>query len=366
MTTSTLSDLLVHSHTHIHLHLDTKEKVAANHAPQDLAIMSLMGVGDEELKKWYEKYLVLGSGFGSTMPITQNDLVLSLDEQSKYFYAKSFGGSGADWHSWLNFFDSEFERLGFLATVSHYLQQSLLGSSVCGYLLHGLISVGYGLEIKNPNVISEGLAMIAIYHVPTPPLVILPPPSPAYVTPARVLLGDLLSWAKKGESATPIRSFLLSKIPRNFLLCSPSHPQSEERIISTQLLRVASNHESVKWQAYVLMSVAATVLRWGGWKDFVLLHLFTSSIALPALVSALDPPLAIEILSRYWDFFLCAFLAKGAPVPDISLEMEKLATDTPFNPDQLRKLSETIREFHYNETVNHQDEHGEICFTHFE
>eukprot|EP01127_Copromyxa_protea_P018302 TRINITY_DN5725_c0_g1_i1.p1 TRINITY_DN5725_c0_g1~~TRINITY_DN5725_c0_g1_i1.p1 ORF type:complete len:397 (-),score=48.21 TRINITY_DN5725_c0_g1_i1:52-1242(-) len=273
--------------------------IPTNHVTNDLVAMWKSGASAERLREWYESYNVMGSGYGSMRPITGERGSITLDN-----WGDKRGTS--NWAGWVQFFDDEIVRLGGTdKMLQRYLSESEFGGNVCQSLLHGLIAVGYGIDVASGEMISEGMAMIAQRWVDLPPL---------------TEVGE----ERKLELST------FSELIQSFSLLARDPRAPEERKAIGPLVNDAASFPLV-WEieklfkpgpcstpfeiqsaCRLLSSVSFYILYEGGPKDFALLHLVTSAPALTSLCLLL-PHLAISLMRRWWATTLTAYLWRGCP-----------------------------------------------------
>jgi len=180
-------------------------------------------------------------------------------------------------------------------------------------LLHGLISLGYGIDLKNSVLVSEGLSQIAFSPGLNTPLSELSPSRRSRLSTHSELV-SCLALLRNDPRVLETRQKLTIK---NFLM-EDSLPLLEE-MEQQFYCGPCSTPEEILEALNLLYSLSFVWVTTCGLKDFTILHILTSAPCLVALCEVVNPQLALSFMRQWWRFILTAYVMKGCPNFEVTL-----------------------------------------------
>lgn len=301
-----------------HFLLESVSRVATNHSPEVLALLTWHDFSEPSLESWYRRYEKFSSGYGGLKKINTPTLMLSADETSPNYWGTQLGKLDQEhWSEWFTFFSSEIASRGRIQAVQHFLNASTpLAASVAGTLLHGIISLGYGLALRNDDLTAEGLSLIAVRYSAHGPLAA--PPAPAAGAPAiptaQSLIDFVLTWlpSQPAEALNDIAKGTVRFATVN-VGTLPQRAQAIYQAADAALALPDVTPTAVASLAVILQVVATVILIAACPRDFFALHYLTSAVALPAVTAALAPADAYHVLRRWWHLVVGSYIYRGCP-----------------------------------------------------
>eukprot|EP01124_Arcella_intermedia_P025193 TRINITY_DN4448_c0_g2_i1.p1 TRINITY_DN4448_c0_g2~~TRINITY_DN4448_c0_g2_i1.p1 ORF type:complete len:389 (-),score=99.17 TRINITY_DN4448_c0_g2_i1:55-1221(-) len=299
MDCNTLQEILLDNHEAYDILL-TGGVLPLNHLSQDAIIMAQAGATTQQIQYWYNQYKIHGSGYAPPQPLTGQPGAITTENWREWL-------GKHNWAGWVHFFKEEAKVLGLEGLVGKYLEKDYLGEGSSCNGLHGMISIGYGMIVQSPEVVAEGLALIAWRFVQLEPLGEVAEERKGRVSTLEELEKALLDLAAH-PSAVSARSILKYQ-PPELLTLSPSPFLLE---FESRLCIGDGSEGALKELLEVLGYFAVWAVYRTGCKDFLVLHLLTAIPALKKICLAF-PSLAVLVIRRWWIFALTAYLFKGAP-----------------------------------------------------
>ncbi|KAF8126231.1 hypothetical protein K438DRAFT_1890805 [Mycena galopus ATCC 62051] len=246
--------------------------------------------------------------------------------------------------SYLAFFANQIKQNGVQETMRKYVMtpeangnESLMLARLLGGALHPFLQVGFGAEFGQDYMIAQGLAMAAVTSGDTSKFVLDKPsgvPEIAKTTKGVTLLA-LLREVYDTPALKPIMPYepdamLSSRLKK--ITANPDRGTELARIyakwsIDTTLTGAAAEEEFANkaeeclWQATLLLAATGRPNR-APRLDFFLMHILTSALCIPSLLSILpDPVHKAQLLQGYARSSALFILLRGRPRIDIPLLM---------------------------------------------
>ncbi|TCD65714.1 hypothetical protein EIP91_002290 [Steccherinum ochraceum] len=350
---------------HKKLHIFFNDKQFHNHSTHHLLAIYSMGADADLLKDAYSTHVAYQRpAIPPPGPITKENWKDHLDDERYY-------------QSYLTFFSDLLLANGPTSILEEYILSKdanvvpgkekeppqMLGRYLGGFL-HPLIHSGYGAEFGQLGMWAEGLSEACVQT--SLPRDILPdalfdnlaPSTPSLIS--RVASLTLSSRAGAGDGGVHALSILgrVVKDPafsRTAVgLPAPADENAVARVVAVckdKLLKffeewtVGHTREDLDKKFEEVMWMNAVIYGVGGWSDrahskdpskefngdFFLMHLVTSSLFLPSVMSYLPPATAAFLLRTYFLTTLVLYIARGRPALPIA-DFYSAVTDAPKPP----------------------------------
>ncbi|KAK7046390.1 hypothetical protein R3P38DRAFT_2873562 [Favolaschia claudopus] len=247
--------------------------------------------------------------------------------------------------SYLAFFAEQIAQSGVQETMKRFVMapeangnDALMFARLLGGALHPFLQVGFGAEFGQDYMVAQGLAMAAVTSAGTAAYVLDKPsglPKISTKSTKGVTLLSLLREVYDSQVLTPVLPYdpnaLLSTRTKQ-LMETDDRGAELKRIyakwsIDTSLTgsaldqEIADKIEECFWQATLLLAATGKPNR-APRPDFFLMHVLTSAICLPSLLSILpDPVHKAQLLQGYARSSALYILIRGRPRIDIPLLM---------------------------------------------
>ncbi|KAG0704109.1 hypothetical protein DFH29DRAFT_802401 [Suillus ampliporus] len=325
--TKMLLKALEDNHTRWHIFFNYRR--FHNHVLHHLLAIWAMGASANIIWSAYETHCVYQRpAFESPSHITDHNFKEHLGDER--FYA-----------AYSDFFASELGKKGFARTFEEYIfapsanylaephsekdGHPEMMARFIGGLLHPLIHIGCGAEFGLLGVSAEGLGMTAVH--PATVQALLPPSyfsSPMKAGTLHAL--SILALVAKDERFEHI------KMTHEDMLTTIVSSQGEALRTYAEMWDfgvankddVAKAVEELAWLNSIIYGVGGVTGRKNNKKafnaDFFLMHLVTSALFIPSLVSSLykNPHAQALLLRSYFSVSLARYVARGRPVIDIA------------------------------------------------
>ncbi|KAG0700989.1 hypothetical protein DFH29DRAFT_1080332 [Suillus ampliporus] len=336
--------VLTDNHTKYHIfHNDLRYH---NHTTHHALALYAVGASGSLIEQFYKQESA------SQRPVVESPEAITKENFIEHLSHENFYGA------YITFFIEAIEEKGVSATLEEYIfsekynfvegrdasTQPVMLSRFLGALFHALIHVGHGTEFGMMGMVAEGLAMASV-HEP----ILLPPSlfehgSTTAVKEATTRLSSLCLNTKipiaPPQLAQPQRNHAFSIIAK-IMQDSEFAPKEMKRHVS-DIDGLLSEHGANIWrhteQWTVDVSQPGEIERkmeecfWtttllyaiGGWSkdvgftaDFFLMHLVTSSLFLPSLLSYLPQNSQVLLLRTYFASTVTWWILRGSPRLDI-------------------------------------------------
>ncbi|KAJ7259148.1 hypothetical protein B0H12DRAFT_1109066 [Mycena haematopus] len=303
-----------------------------NHLPHHLVAAYDMGATPALLKLIYEDLA---------------PTLLPIDRQGEDITEKNWTarlGERKAYGSYLAFFADEITKKGLEETMRKYVMapeangnESLMLARFLGGALHPFLQVGFGAEFGQDYMVAQGLAMAAVTSGETSKFVLDKPSGlPEIVNTTKgVTLLSLLREVYDSASLKPIMpyepdAFLSTRF--NKFTENPDRGTELARIyakwsIDTSLTGAAAEQEFANkaeeclWQATLLFAATGRPNR-APRLDFFLMHVLTSALCIPSLLSIVPDPIhKAQLLQGYARTSALYVLLRGRPRINIPLLM---------------------------------------------
>ncbi|CAE6434895.1 unnamed protein product [Rhizoctonia solani] len=133
------------------------------------------------------------------------------------------------------------------------------------------------------------------------------------------------------------------------------------------LWKVSEDEKEIQERVEELAWLVALMFGAGGWKkdrdfkaDFFLVHLVTSDLFIPSILSLLKPAHKVDLLRAYFPVLLAYFVSRGRPALDVKGFYSSVTVDPKPEHSSASKSSEAIGNPWYTvltHTIPHRDEH---------
>lgn len=258
--------------------------------------------------------------FDSPSRITRHNFIEHLGDER--FYS-----------AYSDFFAHELGKKGFARTFGEYIfapsanylaepHPEMLARFIGG-LLHPLIHTGYGAEFGLLGMSAEGLAMTAVHPVKVHALI--PPSYFSFPTKSGTMHAlSILALVAKDERFEHIKmtdeSDMLTMIVSSHDETLRAYAEMWDFDVANKE-GVANAVEELAWLNSIIYGVGGASAKKDTFNaDFFLMHLVTSTLFLPSLVTSLyqNPRAQALLLRSYFSVSLARYLARGRPTLDIA------------------------------------------------
>ncbi|KAG2153340.1 hypothetical protein DEU56DRAFT_480362 [Suillus clintonianus] len=336
-----LRHVLIDNHTRHHIYFNNTK--FHNHITHRALAIYAMGGSGPVIEAFYKQDSEMQRpAFASPKLITEQNFVEHLGDE--HFY-----------EAYTSFFDKVIEEKGAAATFEEFVfsekynfdprrdaasQPEMLSRFVDG-VMHPLIHCGYGVEFGLKGMLSEGLAMTALQDAHArkflpPSLFVAQVASGVDETEAKfasLVLDDTSMTPNRSAIGQGTHAFsILARVlkdpglapngPRQFVAQYPDTLTAHEDKIRAHVDNwtidlsipgeIERKVEECIWTASVMYAV-------GGWNeegftaDFFLMHLVTSSIFIPSLITSLSPRAQVLFLRVYFASAVASWISRGRP-----------------------------------------------------
>lgn len=246
-------------------------------------------------------------------------------------------GEATAYGSYLAFFTKQIEKDGVSMTVGRFTmapEANGNGGMMLARLLaagfHGLIQVGLGVEFGQDYMVAQGLAMAATTsHHFLEPIMDMPSGVPQPGSPTKgVTLLALLREVYDSPVLKPLPYDADETIRSTQFFADPARPAALKRIYakwsvdpSLGAAELDARVEECLWHATLLLCATGRPHR-APRLDFFLMHVLTSALCLPSVLSVLpDPVHKAQLLHAYARASALSFVRRGGPRIDVPLLM---------------------------------------------
>ncbi|KAG6334573.1 hypothetical protein ID866_4510 [Astraeus odoratus] len=323
--TEMLVRTLVHNHVTWHIFFNYQE--FHNHASHHLLAIWAMGACGPIIEATYAQHWEYQRPvFESPGRITHSNFYEHLGDETYY-------------SAYLAFFSSELLTKGISECLEEYLlsvavnfahpgdddkeQPSMLSRFVAG-VVHPFIHVGYGTEFGLLGISAEGLAMTAV-HPPVPGLLdrlwfqdVMSKPDNESNSRSALTILSLVACDTRFSNVKEVESGAL------FSTAVKEYGSMIREYVETWKFDVTSNTgvadavEELSWVTSVIYGVSGHISNQRFNADFFLMHLLTSSLFLPSLLSQTSKFSSRRaLLLTYFTTSLVLYVARGRPKLDV-------------------------------------------------
>ncbi|CCO35038.1 hypothetical protein BN14_09151 [Rhizoctonia solani AG-1 IB] len=377
--TATLRRLLIENHKRFHIFFN--EKGYHNHLSHHLFAAYGIGAPAHILHAAFDEHAEYQRpSYKSPEPITQENWTKHLGNEDFY-------------NAYMNFFADEIQKNGLPQTFERFIfsheanwakdEPRMLDRFMAG-LLHPMIHFGHAAEFGVEGMAVEGLAQAVVHKT-------------AY---------EKLYDASYFNSSNSTGSYLSSITSALSLTSSAAKPQhthaltilarilEDDRLAAgktcthdstakftdtvnsvgdiireyASLWKVGEDEKEIQERVEELAWLVAVMFGMGGWKkdikfkaDFFLVHLVTSDLFIPSILSLLKPAHKVDLLRAYFPALLGYFVSRGRPALDVKGFFSSVTVDPkPDSSPSPSDSSEPVGNPWYTvltHTVPHRDEH---------
>ncbi|KAG1764460.1 hypothetical protein EDD22DRAFT_951709 [Suillus occidentalis] len=312
---------------HSRWHIFFNYKGFHNHAAHHLLAIWAMGASAKIIFSAYETHCEYQRpAFDSPSRITRHNLFEHLGDER--FYS-----------AYSDFFALELGKKGFARTFGEYIfapsanylteprpegdgHPEMLARFIGG-VLHPLIHTGYGAEFGLLGISAEGLAMTAVHPVKVHALI---PPSyfSSPVKSGTMHALSILALVAKDERFEHIEPMdeaeMLATIVSSRNEALRAYAEMWDFDVANKE-GVAKAVEELAWLNSIIYGVGGSSKNDKFYADFFLMHLVTSTLFIPSLVTSLyqNPHAQALLLCSYFTTSLACYLARGRPILDIDV-----------------------------------------------
>lgn len=381
--TATLTRLLKENHKRFHIFFN--DKGFHNHLSHHLFAAYGLGAPGHILQAAFDEHA------SYQRPAYKSPEAINRDNWTKHLGNEDF------FNAYMNFFATEIQEHGLPATVERFVfsndanwgrdEPRMLDRFLAG-LLHPMIHFGHGAEFGVEGMAVEGLAQTAVHRSSYSELFDAsffstsePAKTASYLstlTSALSLGGSTKPAPKKHTHAFTILARVLADERLEAGKISKKESQTKFAdmmgnagdIIKeyASLWTVSDNEKEIQERVEELAWFVAVIFGMGGWKkdrdfraDFFLVHLVTSDLFIPSILSLIKPAYQADLLRAYFAVALGYFVSRGRPALDPKGFFESVTADPKPNPDPNAKAAdEPVGNPWYTvlaHTIPHKDEH---------
>ncbi|QRV93547.1 hypothetical protein RhiJN_21565 [Ceratobasidium sp. AG-Ba] len=377
--TTTLQRLLKENHQRHHVFFN--EKGFHNHLTHHLFAAYGIGAPPHVLQAAYDEHA------SYQRPAYKSPEKITRDNWAKFLGKEDY------YNAYMGFFYDEIKQHGLPSTLERYIfsheanwggdEPRMLDRFLAG-LLHPMIHFGHAAEFGVPGMAVEGLAQAAVHKVAYKKLFdekfFAPANTSSYLASitSALTLGGSSAKPKDHTHAFTILARVLadSRLEAGQTCRFESTQKFTDTLDSTgdiireyaELWTVEEDKKVIQDRVEELQWFVTTAFGLGGWKkgkpfkaDFFLVHLVTSDLFVPSILSLLKPADQVSLLRAYFAACLGYFVSRGRPAIDV----EGFFTHTSLDPKPPAEKTEDAPSEAKNNpwytvlthTVPHKDEH---------
>ncbi|CUA71466.1 Oxidoreductase AflY [Rhizoctonia solani] len=375
--TATLRRLLIENHKRFHIFFN--EKGFHNHLSHHLFAAYGIGAPSHVLQAAFDEHAgYQRPAYKSPESITRNNWTKHLGKEDFY-------------NAYMGFFAEEIQNHGLRQTLERFIfsheanwtkdEPRMLERFIAG-LLHPLIHFGHAAEFGVEGMAVEGLAQAAVHNPVTAKLY-----SAGYFNPQNSTgsyLASLTSALNLGSNAKPQHTHAFSILARiladeRLEAGNACTKDSDTKFVDTikntgdiimeyaSLWKVSEDEKEIQERVEELAWLVALMFGVGGWKkdrdfkaDFFLVHLVTSDLFIPSILSLLKPTHKVDLLRAYFPVLLTYFVSRGRPALDVRGFFSSVSVDPKPEQPSVSESPEPVGNPWYTvltHTVPHRDEH---------
>ncbi|EUC54157.1 transmembrane protein, putative [Rhizoctonia solani AG-3 Rhs1AP] len=375
--TAVLRRLLIENHKRFHIFFN--DKGFHNHLSHHLFAAYGIGAPGHVLQAAFDEHAEYQrSAYKSPEPITQDNWTKHLGNEDFY-------------NAYMGFFAHEIQTHGLRQTFERFVfsheanwakdEPRMLDRFISG-LLHPLIHFGHAAEFGVEGMAVEGLAQAAVHKTAYTKLYDASYFSSSSSTGS--YLASLTSALTLGGGAKPQHTHALTILARILVderleagkTCAK---ESDSKFTDTvnnvgdiireyaSLWKVSEDEKEIQERVEELAWLVALMFGVGGWKkdrdfkaDFFLVHLVTSDLFIPSILSLLKPAHKVDLLRAYFPVLLAYFVSRGRPALDVKGFFSSVTVDPKPEHSSVSESSEAVGNPWYTvltHTIPHRDEH---------
>ncbi|CAE6434335.1 unnamed protein product [Rhizoctonia solani] len=300
--------------------------------------------------------------------------------------------SASFYNAYTNFFSDEIQKNGLRQTLERFIfsheanwtkdEPRMLDRFIAG-LLHPLIHFGHAAEFGVEGMAVEGLAEAAVHKSAYKELYDanyfnLSSSTGSYLSTLTSALN--LSGAAKPQhthSLTILARILADERLEAGKVCTKDSTSKFSDTLKNSgdiireyasLWKVSEDENEIQERVEELAWLVAVVFGLGGWKkdqkfkaDFFLVHLVTSDLFIPSILSLLKPAHKVDLLRAYFPVILGYFVSRGRPAIDVQGFFDSVTVDPkPEHAPSPSESPEPVGNPWYTvmtHTIPHPDEH---------
>ncbi|KAG9118339.1 hypothetical protein FRC07_007201, partial [Ceratobasidium sp. 392] len=376
--TATLQRLLKENHQRFHVFFN--EKGFHNHLSHHLFAAYGIGAPPSILQAAFDEHASYQRpAFKSPEKITRENWT-------------KFLGNDDFYNSYMGFFNDEIQKHGLASTFEQFIfshdanwgtdEPRMLDRFLSG-LLHPMIHFGHAAEFGVPGMAIEGLAQAAIHKPAHKKLLDAKFFDSGSTGSYLATLASALTLSQSVKPKTHTHAFTVlarvladSRLEAGQTCRFESTSKFTDTLESTgeiireyaELWTVEENEKVIQERVEELQWFVTTAFGLGGWKkdkkfkaDFFLVHLVTSDLFIPSILSLLKPANQVVLLRAYFAAVLGFFVSRGRPAIDVEGFFEHTSLDPKPPAQSPEKVpTEATNNPWYTvltHTIPHKDEH---------
>lgn len=244
-----------------------------NHLTMSLYALSQLGADEMTLKSFAKTYI------SRTELHNKGPITININSENW----KEYCGNGSHYSSYVEYFNAQVETHGLVKTVRFYLNELVDGSA--GDAFHGIIRLGYAIEMNDEAEIARALAYFADSYCPF------------HVDYHAIPIKEPLEQFKDLERNERFKNRDFS---RNLIIGRMKDVYEDPKLLDIIAAISDDYFEPERFRELVLELYAST-------EDFTMLHGLTSTHALGVLYDYFDDPL--EVYQKHWIHLQIAYLS---------------------------------------------------------
>ncbi|KAJ1299799.1 hypothetical protein OPQ81_000698 [Rhizoctonia solani] len=377
--TAALRRLLIENHKRFHIFFN--DKGFHNHLSHHLFAAYGIGAPGHVLQAAFDEHAKYQRpAYKSPEPITQDNWTKRLGNEDFY-------------NAYMNFFSDEIQKHGLRQTFERFIfsheanwvedEPRMLDRFIAG-LLHPLIHFGHAAEFGVEGMAVEGLAQTAVHKTAYKKLYdasYFKPPTPtgSYLTALTSALNLSSSGANRPQHThafTILARILADERLEAGKTCKKESTSKVNDTLNTvgdiikdyaSLWKVSEEENEIQERVEELAWLVTLMFGLGGWKkdqdfkaDFFLVHLVTSNLFIPSILSLLKPAHKVDLLRAYFPVLLLYFVSRGRPALDVEGFFSSVTVDPKPDHNPSSESPKPVGNPWYTvlaHTVPHRDEH---------
>ena len=303
----------------------------SNHLSHGLIALHKLGADSNRIQSFYDRYTE-HTDFGKLEPAREQEVTITRDNWKEYI------GKRTNFSDILQFVKNEAQKVQhsreLIAMYYPYVSEGLVGAA-----FHGMIQLGYGLEVMNSTTIAEGLAYSIFTSQSLGNIAANPPRSLDLISTVKDVHEDNVTKRIVEKEFTQDLSFQnrIRYLNTNYR----EHLQKYDLNLDGKSAEDLDKALKQLWSDIVKVYAASN-------DDFFVLHLVTGTRAFNLIFNELQElQHKKEALQYFWKSVVAAYIARGAPFIDNA----KWQIDSKL-PDWSTIIAKGIEE-----PKDHEDEH---------
>ncbi|KDN34683.1 hypothetical protein RSAG8_12232, partial [Rhizoctonia solani AG-8 WAC10335] len=356
--TATLRRLLIENHKRFHIFFN--DKGFHNHLSHHLFAAYGIGAPGHVLQAAFDEHAKYQRpAYKSPEPIVRDNWTKHLGDEDFY-------------NAYMGFFADEIQTHGLRPTFERFVfsheanwtkdEPRMLDRFISG-LLHPLIHFGHAAEFGVEGMAVEGLAQAAVHKTAYTRLYdasyFSPPGSSGSYLASLTSALNLGGGKPQHTHAFTILARILAdeRLEAGKTCTRESDTKFTDTINNAgdiireyaSLWKVSEDEKEIQERVEELAWLVALMFGAGGWKkdrdfkaDFFLVHLVTSDLFIPSILSLLKPAHKVDLLRAYFPVLLAYFVSRGRPALDVKGFYSSVTVDPKPEHSSASKSSEAI------------------------